>query len=191
MPKNWTQWTDRSLHMKRVLHAFIYALQTERSDGERITRLRRTIVDWKEEVISSNVSLWRNRRGVLHSAGQGGRDCVTTRQRGKDGLPVTRKPHKGKKSSISPAKCAPGREGGSEAGREGAEERWKVMNWQYLCWAADLQQPSGERELCHAYFYSQFKQIAAMFQSLTSSCCSSARGQGCGCCIISVSITPG
>lgn len=39
--------------------------------------------------------------------------------RGKDALPVTRKPHKGKKSSISPAKCTLGRcKGGGERERE-------------------------------------------------------------------------
>lgn len=41
-------------------------------------------------------------------------------ERGKESLPVTRKSNKGKKSSISPAKCTPGRRKG---GRESKKER--------------------------------------------------------------------
>lgn len=56
---------------------------------------------------------------------------MTAEQQGKegerkDGLPVTRKPHKGKKSSISPAKCAPGRYKG---GRE-RESRRKTKGYE-------------------------------------------------------------
>ncbi len=68
--------------------------------------------------------------GVLQNVGQG--ECVwqTTRERereserGNESLPVTRKSNKGKKSSISPAKCTPGRRKGE---RESKKER-KVMN---------------------------------------------------------------
>lgn len=50
-----------------------------------------------------------NRRGKV-KGGEGGK---------KDGSPVTRKPHEGKKSSISTAKCAPGRcKGGRGRARE-------------------------------------------------------------------------
>lgn len=134
-----------------------------------------------------------SRLGVLHSLGQGGCDCGTTRERGREEKMVClwHGSHiKGKKSSISPAKCAPGRrKGGREREREQKkDERLWTDN---TCAGLQIYSNQAARELCHAYFYSQFKQIAAMFQSLTSSCCSSARGQGCGCCIISISITPG
>ena len=74
--------------------------------------------------------------GVLQNVGQG--DCVcacvcvcvcvcqTTRERewgGGGSLPVTRKSNKGKKSSISPAKCTPGR---CEGGRERARKRERL-----------------------------------------------------------------
>lgn len=68
-----------------ALHdAFKYALQTEGSDDERITRFCRTIVDWTEEGVlylcGASLASY-DRLGVLHSAGQGGCDCGMTRER--------------------------------------------------------------------------------------------------------------
>lgn len=86
---------------------------------------------------------------------------------------MTRKPNKGKKSSISQAKWTPGRhKGGMER-----ESRRKMKGYELTILVQGCRfTATKHREHCHAYFYSQLKQIAAMFQSLTSSFCSSARG---------------
>ena len=117
----------------------------ENPDHGRITWLPRTIVGWKGEVIFSNVSLCCVHvlprlvctPTVRGPAKRGSRRlcvcvracvcvCQTTRERewgGGGSLPVTRKSNKGKKSSISPAKCTPGR---CEGGRERARKRERL-----------------------------------------------------------------
>lgn len=192
------QWTDRSLHIKWALHdAFIDALQTESSDGERITGLCRTIVDWKEEVIFSNVFLWCIRvllRPTRGPAQRGSRRVWLQNNKGKKErgkmVCLWQGSHiKGRKAQFPQLNVPLG--GIREGEREREQKKDKRLWTDNTCAGLQIYSNQAARELCHAYFYSQFQQIAAMFQSLTSSCCSSARGQGCGCCIISVSITPG
>lgn len=142
---------------------------------------------WKEEVIFSNVSLCcvlvlprlactDTVKGPVKRGSNQICVCVRRRQerksqeeRKKESLPVTRKSNRGKQSSISQDKCTPGR----LQGETERQKKKKVMNQQFSCKAPDLQLLSSKSS---AYFYSQLKQIAAMFQSPTSLFYSSALG---------------
>lgn len=143
---------------------------------------------WKEEVIFSNVSLccvlvlprlactdtvkgpvkWGSNRICVCVSDAGRKERARKKGRKKESLPVTRKSNRGKQSSISQDKCTPGR----LQGETERQEKKKVMNQQFSCKAPDLQLLSSKSS---AYFYSQLKQIAAMFQSPTSLFYSSAQ----------------
>lgn len=176
----------------------------ENTDDERITWLPRTIVGWKGEVIFSNVSLccvlvlpWLVCTLTVRGPAKHGSKrvwvwvcvCETTREResesGKDSLPVTRKSNKGKKSSISPAKCTPGRRKG---GRESTRKRERLWT-------------DNTPARLQIYNYQALRALPCLFLQPVKTNCSHVSithilfllirlGRGFGCCIISLSITP-
>lgn len=106
------------------------------------------------------------------------------RERGKDSLPVTRKSNKGKKSSISPAKCTPGRRKGGRASTRKRERLWTDTT------PARLQ----------IYNYQALRALPCLFLQPVKTNCSHVSithilfllirlGRGFGCCIISLSNT--